>query len=217
MYFIVTVDTEADNQWARKENISLENLKSLPRFQRLAEEYSFRPTYLITYEVAENLEAMRLLSDWQNSGQAEIGAHLHPWTNPPYEKDIAWERQVHRFPSELSDKELESKLGALTEKITKNLGQAPVSYRAGRWGFDTRQVRMLEKLGYLADCSITPLVSWAATKGDPTGSGGPDFRAAPISPYYLDYESVIHSGGSKILEVPLTVLKVFFRKKMRSR
>jgi hypothetical protein len=61
--------------------------------------------------------------------------------------------------------------------------------------------------GYLADCSVTPHVSWQRTLGDPNGSGGPDYRHFPSHPYFLDLERIDCPGNSQLLEVPPTIIK----------
>lgn len=139
---------------------------------------------------------------------AEVGAHLHPWTNPPYLKDETPMPLFHRFPCDLDDDSLEEKLKTLTQVITKSMGRSPLSYRAGRWGLDGRQLELLEKLGYTVDSSVTPKISWQDTMGDPSGIGGPDFRLAPNSLYHPDYANPAKKGKSKILEVPMSVLFV---------
>ncbi len=194
MNFIITVDTEADNQWARPSGESLKNISFLPRFQKLCHRFNLPPTYLVTYEVASDEEAITILKSFQTEG-AEIGAHLHPWTTPPFSLSRDTERLIHRFPHELSKEELKNKLLSLTEIITKNFGQ-PVSFRSGRWGFNDGVAKELSGQGYLIDCSVTPKLSWQNTKGDPNKNGGPDYRQAPLIPYYRN----------GILEIPLTVV-----------
>lgn len=191
MKFIITVDTEADNQWGDGGEASLKNIEGLPRFQALCERFGFVPTYLVTSEVAADDQAVYLLSSWQNAGRAEVGAHLHPWTTPPFdEKD-----KSHAYPSELGDQVLRKKLENLTNLITERVGRTPTSYRAGRFGFDDRQAKILAGLGYVADCSVTPKVSWQ--KLDKWGSRGPDFRSASVWPYRL---------ADSLWEIPLTIL-----------
>jgi hypothetical protein len=203
MKFIITVDTEADNQWKRG-GIALKNIDYLPRFQALCQRYDFTPTYLVAYEIASNQKAVSMLKRWYNQGKAEIGAHLHPWTTPPFKSEE--ERKARVFPNELTDEELKLKLKNLTDKITESFGAAPTSFRAGRWGFDRRLVDYLPELGYLVDCSITPKVSWKKFKGAAGGIGGPDFREAPVKPYYISRDNVCRPGDSKLLEVPMTIL-----------
>ena len=83
MKFIITVDTEADNQWTRPSRETVDNIFFLFRFNELCKRFNLLPTYLITYEVACNTKAVSLLKSFQIEG-AEIGAHLHPWTTPPF-------------------------------------------------------------------------------------------------------------------------------------
>ncbi len=203
MKFIITVDTEADNQWKKVGDVSLKNIKYLPRFQSLCEKYNFTPTYLVAYEIANNSNAVEMLSRWQKENRAEIGAHLHPWTNPPFINEEK-ERRVNTYPCELSDKMLWQKLKSLTEIIKNRFGKSPVSFRAGRWGFDGRIANYLLKLGYKVDCSITPKTTWQKVKGEK--NGGPDFRVAAVYPYYLSNKNIFKTAKQGLLEVPMTIL-----------
>jgi len=198
MKFIITVDTEADSQWDKKESITLKNIFFLPRFQSLCEKYDFKPTYLLSYEVAADNDSIKILKPWIDSGVAEMGAHLHPWTTPPLDKDIILGLKNHRFPCELSDQELKNKLFNLTKIIENNFGKRPISFRAGRWGINERVIKELDNLKYQVDCSVTPKINWRNTVGDPEKSGGPDFRFCPSMPYYWN--------NTDILEIPMTIL-----------
>lgn len=203
--FIITVDTEADNQWRRPTGISTENLRYLPHFQNLCAEFGFIPTYLVTHEAALDSFAAEQLGAWQAAGAAEVGAHLHPWTTPPLAPGE--DMTEHVYPSELSDDALRAKLTTLTRVITERFGRAPTSYRAGRWGLDSRQLALLAELGYVVDCSVTPKVSWRRQLGRRSGSGGPDFRSVPVAPYYPHSADVRQSGEkSAVLEVPMTIV-----------
>lgn len=202
MRIIVTVDTEADDQWREDAPVSLENVYELPRFQALCEEYAVTPTYFVTYEIASDARAAALLREWQDLGKAEIGAHLHPWMTPPF---AAGEEHTRAFPSELPDDILREKLTALTGKIEQAFGKRPTSYRAGRWGFDERQATLLAELGYVVDSSVTPGISWSRTHGKPDGKGGPDFTEESALPHRL---------AQGILEMPMTILRAgFLRRK----
>jgi len=203
MKFIITVDTEADNQW-KKKDVSLENVLCLPKFQEKCEQYGFLPTYLITYEVAADSRAVEILNTWRKSGRAEIGAHLHPWTNPPFIEGEDPKEQI--FPSELPQEQLWNKLKRLTEIIEEKFGQAPTSFRAGRFGFNSQLAELLLRLGYLVDCSVTPKTSWTETQGKLNGFGGPDFRLAPLRPYFLSLSDVCQMGDSQLLEIPLSII-----------
>ena len=52
--FIITIDTEGDGQWNPGAPCSTENTRFIPRFQKLAEKYGFKPTWLTNYEMAED-------------------------------------------------------------------------------------------------------------------------------------------------------------------
>jgi len=202
MKIIISVDTEADDQWKRESTLSIDNVFMLDRFQNLCERYNMPPTYLLTHEVATSEKATQQFKIWQDRG-AEIGAHLHPWTTPPLDERDADENP---FPSELSDEELGEKLSNLTRAVGKVCGHSPTSYRAGRWGFDARQAEFLEELGYTVDLSITPGLSWKKLKGRGGAAGGPDFSKEQIEPRLLN---------DKVLEVPMTILRTGFLRRLK--
>src|SRR5207253_648831 len=66
--------------------VTVENVRQLPRLDRLFERLAVRPTYFTTYQVAIHPWAVRILQETQARGTAEIGAHLHPWNTPPIEE-----------------------------------------------------------------------------------------------------------------------------------
>jgi hypothetical protein len=203
MKFIVTVDTEAEGQWKPVAGrVPVENLDVLPRFQALCDAHGFPPTYLCTFEVASSAAFARGLRSWHASGAAEVGAHLHPWSTPPA---TTWDltERGSAYPSELPLEIFAEKMEGLTARLADRLGAAPTSYRAGRWGFSAAHIPDLLRLGYIVDCSVTPLVTWT----DPGAIGrGPDFRTAPARPYFLDAEDATREGRTRLLEVPMTIV-----------
>ena len=48
MKFIITIDTEGDNQWDHGRELTVENIRFVPRFQELCNKYHVKPTYLVT-------------------------------------------------------------------------------------------------------------------------------------------------------------------------
>lgn len=194
-FFMVGVDTEADDQWTLegRKRLSVENARALPRLQTLCDAYGVRPSYLVTHEMATREPARSILRDLSATGRCEIGAHLHPWSSPPYrEEDLAG-----RYPSELELPQLESQLRDLTAAIESSVGVRPVSYRAGRHGFDSRSLRILEELQYRVDTSVDPLFN-------ETRKGGPSFAGAPVSPYWPGHADVRTEGASSVLEIPVS-------------
>lgn len=197
MRIIVSVDTEADDQWKTGGPLSIGNVFALDRFQNLCERYALPPTYLITYEVADDARAAQQFRAWRERG-AEVGSHLHPWTTPPLK---AGEEMTRRFPSELEDAELQAKFTALTQKIETAIGIKPTSYRAGRWGFDARQAELLQRFGYRIDLSVTPGLSWEKGK-----DAGPDFSSESALPHWLN---------GQVLEVPMTIVRTGLLRRLK--
>jgi len=202
MKFIITIDTEGDNQWDHGRNLTVENIKYVDRFQILCEKYGIRPTYLVTSEVCEDSFAQQLFSDYVRENKAEVGAHLHSWTTPPFLHDAGYRQndENHIFASELSYELVSGKIKNLTEQITRAFGRVPTSFRSGRYGFNETVAGVLIENKYLVDSSVTPFVSWTGHHGLPSGKGGPDFIDSSILPEKFEYNS-----GS-LIEIPITIL-----------
>ena len=206
MRIILTVDVEADNQWSFDGTISTDNLRRLPGFQSLCESYGFAPTYLVAYECLENRDIASAMRVWQEKGAAEIGAHLEPWTTPPFLREEVRNPAMQAFPCELPPDIFAQKLETLTGEIERTMGRAPRSFRAARWGMSGNMIPELLRQGYIADGSVTPKLDWRRMTGMPGGPGGPDFRQAPVAPYWPSTEDINKSGCGQLLEVPMTIL-----------
>jgi hypothetical protein len=206
MKFILTIDTEADNQWDHGKELSVKNIKFVPRFQDLCSRYFITPTYLVTSEICEDDFSRELLSDYLLTGAAEIGAHLHSWTTLPFtdKEGFRYNDNNHAFASELPEALLKEKLKNLTAQIEKSFGRRPSSFRSGRYGFNSNVARALIENSYLVDSSVTPYTCWSKQKGVPGGEGGPDFMDKKAFPYKID-----HPEGS-LLEIPVTILPTRF-------
>ncbi|MCK5600709.1 deacetylase, partial [Candidatus Pacearchaeota archaeon] len=207
MQLIITVDTEGDDQWSeeRRTNITTENAKYLPRFQELCEKYSYKPTYLVNYEMALDKNFVEFGKEHTKRGTCEIGSHPHAWNSPPdYNltgNDIKYAPYLMEYPEEI----IYEKVKFLTELLGSTFETNIVSHRAGRWGFNEAYARILEQLDYKVDCSVTPFVSWQSFIGAPNKSGGPDFRDFPTHAYFLDTSDISKPGSSSVLEIPMTV------------
>lgn len=193
---LVGIDTESDNQWeARSRAVpSFENLYALPRLHGLFRRHYVRPTYVVTYPVVRDQRSADVLRALHDSGTCEIGAHHHAWETPPCSPSDA---ERHSYALELPQTQFEAQLRVLTDAIAEAVGRAPVSYRSGRFGFSAAHVSAMERNGYLIDSSVAPLFQEAH-------KGGPDFVAAPLTPYYLAYDNATVPGSSSVLELPLS-------------
>ncbi len=196
---IVTVDTEEEGLWGGRycrSGNTVENIRHIPRFQSLCDRYGVRPTYLVDAAVLEHAWAVDILRAIQNDGRCEIGAHCHPWCNPPFEEELI---PRNTYLCNLPEPLQRAKLTWLTERIEECFGHRPTSFRAGRYGLDITGARILAQLGYTVDSSVIPFTDYSA-------SGGPNFNDAPNQPYYPNGESItVPAQSGDVLEVPVTV------------
>jgi hypothetical protein len=206
MEFIISIDTEGDNQWDHGRSLTVENIKFVPRFQILCEKYGVKPTYLVTSEVCEDAFAKEIFTEYSLNKKAEIGTHLHSWTTPPFQdKDgYRYNDPNHAFATELPGELLSEKIKNLTFQIEDAFGVRPLSFRSGRFGFDETLARILSDNSYLVDSSVTPYTNWSHHKGIPGGLGGSDFLNS--TPYPSKYNFV---NGS-LIEIPVTILPTRF-------
>lgn len=193
-FFIITVDTEGDNLWEyiKGDEIKTQNALYIQPFQELCEKYGFKPVYLTNYEMANSEEFVSQAKKWQNSGNCEIGVHLHAWNNPPI-VPLEGAFSGNPYLIEYAEDVMRQKFEYLYELIEKRFGVKPVSHRAGRWAMDDRYFKILKEFNIKVDCSFTPGVSWVTSKG--VTIGGSDYTKHPRTTQWID----------GVLEVPATI------------
>ena len=187
----MVVDTEEEFDWRKpfaRSATQVSHIKDQHRAQRILQRYGIKPLYAVDFSVASQEEAYRPLREWLEAGLCDIGAHLHPWINPPDEEDLS---PRNSFPGNLPEQLEREKLRRLTDTIAANFGHQPRIYRAGRYGIGPATGKILEELGYRLDTSVVPFTDFR-------DMGGPDFSSATPDPFWFG-----PTGG--ILEVPLTV------------
>lgn len=206
--FLITIDTEGDNLWAAPKTVTTRNSQFIPRFQGLCESYGFKPTYLTDYEMARCPCFLEFAHDLLRRNAGEIGMHLHAWDTPPIvpltDNDLVHQPYLMEYPKNV----IEEKVRFMTDLLESTFGRKMVSHRAGRWGFNETYAQVLAAHGYRVDCSVTPLKSWKAQKGDPRGEGGPDFTYFQDHAYFLNLSDISKKGDSPLLELPLTVVRL---------
>jgi hypothetical protein len=197
MKLIITIDTEEDN-WAcySTKNNPVKNIERIVYLQKIFDQYGITPTYLVTYPVANNPRSVGILKGILEEGKCEIGAHCHPWNTPPFEEEINdYNSMLCNLPEGLQYR----KISCLHEIIYKNFNIAPVSFRAGRWGFGSHTAKALYSLGYKVDSSLTPTVDWSVYNG-------PDFSDFDPEPFFFNAENSGRKNFTGImLEVPATI------------
>src|SRR5882762_7723697 len=168
----VVIDTEEEFDWSAPFDAAAtatENIKCQPLAQEIMDRHGVIPTYVVDYPVANTPSAYLVLRAIADSGRCEIGAHLHPWVNPPHEGPVD---EFHSYPGNLSERLEREKLGCLSARIEESFGRRPRIYKAGRYGLGPASFQSIASLGFEIDTSILP-------RTDLSGSGGPDFTSFP--------------------------------------
>src|SRR5688572_7068432 len=136
--FIITIDTEGDDLWARPREITTRNAEYLPRFQSLCERFGFKPVYLTNYEMAMSDAFVAFGRDVAARGAGEIGMHLHAWNSPPLVPlngdDFGSQPYLIEYPAPV----MAEKIKTLTHLLENRFEQKMLSHRAGRWALDGR-------------------------------------------------------------------------------
>lgn len=188
---LVVIDTEEEFNWDRdfaRENTSVQSMKWIGRVQAIFDEYGITPVYVVDFPVASQADGYKPLAEIHEDRRCVIGAHLHPWVNPPYEETV---NRTNSFAGNLSMTLEKTKLLALTECIEEHFGRRPTIYKAGRYGVGPNTTTILEELGYEIDLSVCPHMDYSAEKG-------PDYSANSSWPFWF-------GKGKQLLELPLTV------------
>lgn len=188
---IVVIDTEEEFDWSAEPDSTANGVSAMAhidRAQSIFNEYGIQPCYVVDYPVASQSQGYGLLKQFVEKRQCEIGAHLHPWVNPPIEETLS---KPNTYPGNLPEALERKKLQVLRDKILENFGIAPVAYKAGRYGFGPNTAKILQELGFNIDLSVCPPLDCRA-------DGGPDYRRFDAHPFWF--------GGNEkpVLELPCT-------------
>lgn len=203
-HLLVTVDVECDKSrtWHTADPLAFRGVHVGigERLQPLLRGLGARPTYLISPEVLADDAAVELLRGLKNKGDAELGAHLHgEYIGPGPAVETLPGSRTEAMQADYAPEVERAKLAALTELFKIRVGSRATSFRAGRFGVGPATGRFLAELGYVVDSSVTPHVRWR--------DAGPDFRGCPELPYFVgENHDLWTPGGSRLLEVPVTVL-----------
>lgn len=187
---LVVIDTEEEFDWSRPHDRASRSVNCIPeqgRAQELFARHGIVPTYVVDHPVAATPSSAAIFRAWAADGSCIVGAHLHPWVNPPDREEV---NARNSYPGNLPPELEREKLRILTEVIADNIGVRPVIYKAGRYGLGPNSPDILTDLGYEIDLSVVPATDFGA-------DGGPDFRGLPHDPYWFGRDG-------RLFEVPLT-------------
>jgi hypothetical protein len=174
---LAVIDTEEEFDWHapfNRASTATTNIAAQPLGQAILAAAGLQPTYVIDHPVATAPAAVETLRGFVREGRATIGAHLHPWVNPPDTEQVnAANSYAGNLPAALEH----DKLARLTGAITAAFGTAPTIFKAGRYGIGPNTGAALRALGYRIDLSTVPHADFSA-------DGGPDHRGLPDVPYW---------------------------------
>lgn len=192
LYVITGIDTEEEGLFSGKyesRNPPVANLAFLPELAPLGKDFGLPLTLFCTHAVFANTRAAATVAWMREHCEAEIGAHLHHWSTPPFENGGNGDCMPQRTHT-LSPELLEERLRVLLDAGAIINGGALTSFRMGRWDLKSRLFPLLARNGIKVDSSICPLRAFA---------DGPDHFLAPSEPY-----RVVMADNNFLLEVPIT-------------
>ena len=202
-YFMITVDTEGDNIWeykAQRKKLLIPQTKNalyISKFQQLCEKYQFYTTYFVDYEMAQSTAFMELGREIIKKNSGEIGMHMHAFSTPPFYELSDLRGKGLAFAGEYPQNVLYQKMEYMTKMLQDTFQIRISSHRGGRWYLDNRILKILDRLGYWVDCTVTPGVSWKSTKGQTGNSHGSD---------YSTYKSKVYKiKNTNLWELPVTI------------
>jgi hypothetical protein len=161
----VAIDAEEDFDWdnpvqgASKSTGHIRNLRALVE---ILAAYGTTPTYLLTYPVLQDPDALTIIRYQLDRGLCAVGLQLHPWVTPPFGESPSLRVS---FLGNLAANQQEQKLLTLIDKFVQCFGMRPQVYRAGRYGLSVHTPSLLEKHGFQIDTSIAPRTNFHADDG----------------------------------------------------
>lgn len=188
--FMLFVDTEEEFDWDApfsRTGHGVSALAGMARGQAYFAAAGVKPVYVTDYPVVDDDAAAAMMGKWLADGAADIGAHLHPWVNPPHVEEVNVANSYVGFLSEAVER---AKLEALCTRIEQRFGHRPIAYRAGRYGVGPNSARLLEEAGFRLDSSVR-------SRFDYSHQHGPDFNTLPQHPYWA-------GPGRTLFELPLS-------------
>jgi hypothetical protein len=194
--FTVTVDTEEEWDWASgwpTDNLSVANIRSVPRFQDLCSRYGAAVTYFANLAVLQDAESREILRAVGRQSRTEIGMHIHPWNTPPLQHNgpvPARASFLHNLPAGV----IRAKLNRVYDQFVA-AGWKPTSFRGGRYSSGGEVHEFLREKGFRADASVVPYTTWH-------DEGAPDYRQRSLLPVRLPPR---RPGEEALWEIPLTL------------
>ncbi len=197
MKLVIGVDVEEEGLFSGRYPRTppgVANVLELKRLEFIPREFGVPLTLLATFPVIQDGPAREVLGHFREVHGAEIGAHLHLWSTPPFADAPDPEPLRAR---ELPPGLLRAKLARLVSGLKETLEVAPRAFRMGRFEAAPEVLGLLPEFGFRVDSSLVPLHR-------PGGDAG--HFLAPAEPFFLPY---LLLSGERLLEAPLTVVPLW--------
>lgn len=189
----VSLDVEEEGLFSGRypsRDCTVKNVSRLRALEPLSHEFGLPPTLFCAHSVFTDRAARASLEYMRDRCGAEIGAHLHHWSTPPFSPEGALAAgeptRTHLLEPDLLEKRLETLLAA-----GRDFHGAPLrSFRMGRWDLKSPLRGLLARHGILVDSSICPLRIF---------KNGADHFLAPADPWRTE---------DGLIEAPITQIPV---------
>jgi hypothetical protein len=185
----VVIDTEEQFDWHApyaRTNTSVSAMRHIGRAQTIFDRFGIVPTYVVDYPVATQPAGYEPLVEIAARGGCAIGAHMHPWVNPPFDEAVS---VANSFTCNLPPVLQRAKIATLRDAIAVHMAHPPRMFKAGRYGFDSTTVAVLDELGFEIDGSVCPQFDFSDQQG----------------PSFATFDSSLFCLTSGLLEIPCTV------------
>lgn len=188
---VISIDTECDKNlsWRVRQPLSFLNISETCKFNDTLK-VNFKEskiTLLLSPEVIQDGKSVQLL---RVQNQIELGTHMHLEFLKAPESEVLETCEVQ---AEISPEDDIYYLTRLTELFIDKFGYPPLSFRAGRYGYNKLSTfRALRDLGYKVDSSIAPKCLFSFKK------------EVQINNYCYSVYPFLFSHG--LVEVPISVM-----------
>jgi hypothetical protein len=185
----LAIDAEEDFDWAQPvyaTGYSTQCMQRITDLHEIVSAYGLKPTYLLTYPVLEDNDAVGIIRRQHQRGECDMGIQLHPWVTPPFEEPTDNVSYLGRLETAVEERKLQE----LIARFRQAFGFAPMMFRAGRYGLSPATTGLLEKYGFTIDTSLAP-------RTDFRHQGGPDFSDYDCEPFWF-------GEHRQLLELPLS-------------
>ncbi len=208
LYVSIVIDTEEEGLFTGRypRKVGVKNVAALPSLAPLTEECGIPLTLVCAHPVFAHAKSCHVLDHMRKNYNAEIGAHLHYWSTPPY--SASEQATDEMFPyvqaKDVPQDLMRQKLQALLKAAANFCGHSVHTFRMGRWDMPKELWPLFAECGITVDSSIRP---WQYPKN------WRDHFLAPTQPYSMEIngKTIIEIPDTSVPLVPLNMAKLMYK------